>query len=104
MKNVPRKLKGYFPDHIDVMTVRECGWSGMKNGALLRAASARFEIFVSMDLGIPFQQAVSTLPISIILLNAPSNRLNDLRPLAPKLLATLADVCSGQVITISCDT
>jgi hypothetical protein len=49
-------LKHEFPDDVDVLAVPERGWSGMKNGELLRLAAKEFEVFVTMDAGIEYQQ------------------------------------------------
>lgn len=55
-ENVPRKLKHRLtPDH-EVVTVPEQGWAGLLNGALLRAADAEFDAFVTLDRGIVHQQ------------------------------------------------
>ncbi len=76
------------------------GWAGKKNGELLRLAQGRFDAFVTVDRNLSFQQNLSAPGIAIVVLIASSNRLADLRPLAPKLLEKLASLQLGSVTTI----
>lgn len=99
-ENIPRTLKECFPDGIDVRTVPECGWAGMKNGTLLRMAAEEFDVFISMDAGISFQQNVRDIPIGIVLLSAPSNRYQDLLPLMPRVTGALAHTRPGDIYRI----
>jgi hypothetical protein len=87
MNNLPRHLARDIGGH-DVSTVQQCGWAGLKNGDLLRvAAGAGFEVFVTADRNLQFQQNLSLAQLGIVLFVAPSNALEDMRPLVPKLLA-----------------
>jgi hypothetical protein len=84
-----------------VTTVPEAGWAGTKNGELLRLAAARFDAFVTIDQGLTFQQNLAaTLGASrlgVVVLRAPSNRLEELRRLVPALLEALRDLKPGEV-------
>lgn len=82
-ENLPRLLAENLRPH-EVRTVREMQWHGLKNGALLRRAEAEFDVFVTMDRSIPFQQSVRRLDIAVIIIAARSNRLNDLTPWRPR--------------------
>jgi hypothetical protein len=76
---IPCKLKKALPDH-DCQTVPEAGWAGQKNGRLLSfAESAGFELFLTMDKGLPYQQNSTGRSIAILIVRARSNRL---RPVA----------------------
>lgn len=97
---VPRRLGREFAGH-EVLTVTEAGWSGLGNGALLRAASGRFDAFVTVDQGIPFQQNLAGAPIPVVLLVAPSNAIEVLRPLVPKALEALRSLQPGQVVRVA---
>jgi hypothetical protein len=55
---------------------------------------------ITMDSGIPFQQNVGNLPLAVIILRAPSNDIDDLRPLVPSILAALQDLGGRNVIWI----
>ena len=76
----------------DVKTARQVGWSTIKNGELLVLASASFDVFVTVDRNLSFQQNLANLPIAVVVLRAKSNRLADLIPLVPRLLETLTSI------------
>ena len=96
-EQLPRHLAGEIGGH-DVSTVQQCGWAGLKNGELLRVgADAGFEVLVTADRNLQFQQNLSQSRLRIILLVAPSNALEDLRPLLPGLLAAIPRSRAGQV-------
>ncbi len=65
------------------------GWAGVKNGALLSLMTGKFDVFLTSDQNIPYQQNTATLPVALVILVAPSNRLDALEPLVPKVLAIL---------------
>jgi Domain of unknown function (DUF5615) len=85
----------------DVKTVRQAGWSGIKNGELLTLASGRFDIFVTVDRNLTFQQNVGNLRIAVIVLHARTNRLADLLLLVPKLLTAIDAAEVGGVTTVT---
>ena len=87
-------------DH-EVKTARQMGWTSVKNGALLALASSTFDAFVTVDRKLAFQQHLPGFAIAVIVLRAKSNRLQDLRPLVPALLAALVTVQPGTVTVIS---
>jgi predicted nuclease of predicted toxin-antitoxin system len=96
-EQLPRQLAAEISRH-DVSTVQQCGWAGFKNGELLRAAAdAGFEVLVTADRNLQFQQNLSKSRIGIILLVAASNELEDLRPLVPSLLAAIPKSRSGEL-------
>lgn len=65
------------------------GWSGVKNGDLLARSVGQFDVFLTADQNLRYQQNLSALPIAVTVLVAKSNRIKDLRPLIPELLAAL---------------
>lgn len=73
----------------DVKTARQMGWNTIKNGELLALAVERFDVFITVDRNLSFQQNLMSLPIAVVVLQAKTNRLADLRPLVPKLLAAI---------------
>jgi predicted nuclease of predicted toxin-antitoxin system len=90
-ESVPRPLVDLLAGH-DVKTVQAVGWSGVENGELLqRAADAGFDALVTVDAGFEFQQNPSRLPLSVVLLRARSNRLEDLEPLLPEAINRLRE-------------
>jgi hypothetical protein len=79
----------------EVKTARQMGWSAIKNGELLALASDHFEVFVTVDRNLSFQQNLGSLPIAVIVLQARTNRLAELRPHVPSLLAAIESAKPG---------
>ena len=73
-EDLPRRLAALLVGH-EVSTVQRSGWTGIKNGELLRLAATDFDVFVSMDGNLEFQQNVSALPIAVLIVQAVSNRM-----------------------------
>lgn len=87
-------------DH-DARTVRQLGWEHVKNGALLRLASTEFDVFVTVDSNLPYQQNASTLDVAVVVLRARTTRLPDLRRLLPALHETLTNIRRGELHILS---
>ena len=96
-ENVPRKLKVLFTSGCNVRTVQDCGFEGKKNGELLKLAEIDFDVFITMDKGIPFQQATTEYDIAIIVLRAYTNRYADLAPLVPEVNEALKELRVNEV-------
>ena len=79
----------------EVRTARQMGWATIKNGELLALASEHFDVFVTVDRNLSFQQNVGALSITVIILSARSNRLAELKPLVPSLLAAIESAKPG---------
>ena len=89
-ENLPHQLRLELPGH-DVFTVAFMGWGGVENGELLQlAAGAGFDAMLTNDRGLEYQQNLGTLPVAVIVLLAPANTIEAIRPLYPGLLATFA--------------
>lgn len=87
---IPRKFKNSFLDH-QCRTVAEENLSGRKNGELLRSAEASgFEVFISIDRGLEYEQNLRIRAIAVILIQATSSRLQDLLPHVPGIQRVLA--------------
>jgi hypothetical protein len=65
-------------------------WSGVKNGKLLTLAADNFDVFVTADQNLQYQQNLAALPISVVVLVAFDSRLETLRTLIPEVLSSLA--------------
>ena len=83
-ESVPVRLRRSLPSH-SVKTVVEMGWGGVKNGALFALAAKEFDVFLTVDKNLPYQQNLGNLPIAVIVLEAHSNELAALLPLLRKL-------------------
>lgn len=97
---LPKRLARELPGH-DVLTVPQMGWSGISNGKLLALICGNFEVFVTGDGNLPFQQNLKDLPVAVIVLRARSNKIEDLGPLVPALLAALASIKTGELRTLT---
>ena len=98
---IDERFRNALPGH-DCQTARYVGLAGLKNGELLKAAEAAgFEVLVTVDQGIEYQQNLRAHNLMIIILRAASNRLSDLLPLAPLCLDCLNSPQPGNVIRIS---
>ena len=92
----PRALRVELPGH-DVKTVAEAGWAGVKNGALLELAATRFDVLLTVDRNLEYQQNFSGLTIAIIVVDTPSNDIEVLRPLMQKVREALQSARPGIV-------
>lgn len=84
----------------DVKTARQMSWTTIRNGELLALASAEFDVFVTVDRNLAWQQNVSALPIAVIVLRSRSNRLADLQPLVQELLRAIRHATPGTIALI----
>lgn len=81
---LPKKLKREFVNCL-VSTVPEMGWAGKKNGELMTAAFGQFDVFVTADQNLQYQQNLTYANIGVIVLIAINNRIETLSPLMPKV-------------------
>ncbi len=84
----------------DVKTAHQMGWVAITNGELLALASEHFDVFVTVDQNLTFQQNLADLPIAVSMLEARTNRLADLIPLVPLLLAAINSAKPGSVVVV----
>jgi Domain of unknown function (DUF5615) len=97
---VPRKLKNHLPGH-ECQTVPEAGLAGTKNGELLTLAeSAGFQVLLTIDRGIEFEQNLAHRGIAVILICAKSSRLDDLLPYVPDILRVLRSVQRSELVRL----
>jgi hypothetical protein len=87
----------------DVKTARQMGWTAIKNGELLALAEEQFDVFVTVDRNLSFQQNLATLSIAVVVLHAKTNRLADLRPLVPKVQAAIESALPGAIQIVAAD-
>jgi hypothetical protein len=100
---VPARLRKALPSH-QVSTVPEEGWSGVKNGKLLVLAAEKFDALVTVDKNLPYQQSITSLPVSVFVLDAPSNELSYLLPLVPILEVALSSHDPGAYVFLRMET
>lgn len=95
----PKRLRFDFPGH-EVFTVEQAGLKGVKNGALIRVASSQFDVLITVDQNLPFQQNVAAHSIATLILVGRSNRYSDLKSLIRKVLQALPTIKPGDVVKI----
>jgi predicted nuclease of predicted toxin-antitoxin system len=97
-ENLPHDLAALLVGH-QVDTVAGRGWKGVENGELLTRASSDYNAFLTMDRRLPDQQRLTGLPFRVVLVLAPTNRMDHLQPLVPQILEALLTVSPG-VLTV----
>jgi hypothetical protein len=99
-EQLPRQLEPLLIGH-EVRTVQQQSWAGLKNGALLDAAEAAdFDVLVTGDQNLQFQQNLAKRQLGVVVLCATSNALEDLLPLVPGALNAIKTVQAGQVLRV----
>lgn len=97
---LPRDLRTRLVGH-ECETAPKAGFAGKANGELLALAEqSGWQVLLTADLGIPYQQNLAGLSISLIIIRAQSNRLPDLLPHVPAILAALRSIKRGQTLRI----
>lgn len=96
---LPRTLVADFKGH-EVTTVPQAGWAGKSNGELLDLAESDFDVLATIDRGVRFQQNITRRQIAVVAFAAPTNRIDDLRPLMLQALEALETIEPGQFVTI----
>lgn len=96
---VPRTLREQLPGH-EVRTVAESGWIGVKNGELLRLAAQRFDVLLTVDRNLEYQQNLLGSEVAVIVMHAQSNDVAALQPLMSKVLAAIPTAPRGKVTNI----
>lgn len=93
---VDRRLSRDIAGH-EVRTARQMGWTSIKNGELLALAATEFDVFVTVDRNLSFQQNLTGFAIAVVVLRAKSNRLSALQLLIPDLLESMPNAKRGTV-------
>ena len=92
---VKRDLIGH-----DVHTVEEAGFKGLENGDLLRAGAGTYDVLITVDQNLPYQQNVAGLDIAIVVLAAKRNSYARLKPIMPRAVTALETTSPGDVVRI----
>ena len=99
-EQLPRQLARHLAGH-DVRTVQQESWAGLENGMLLTAAeNAGFEVFLTGDRNLDYQQNLRNRLLGVVVLAAPSNALEDLLPLLSEALPAIANVRPGELLRV----
>jgi len=99
---VTRHLKRELANH-EVHTVEEAGFKGLENGDLLKAASGAYDVLITVDRNLPYQQNLTGLEIDVLILSAKRNSYVRLKPLMPKALKALETMNPRDVVVIQAE-
>lgn len=99
-ESVPRQLGAKLEGH-QVVTVPRAGWAGLRNGELLRRAAGQFDVLVTGDQKLEYQQNLRGLQISIVVVVAPNNRVETFLALAERILEAIASARPGTVTRVA---
>jgi predicted nuclease of predicted toxin-antitoxin system len=94
------RVRAAFSDH-EVSTVVDMGWRGITNGKLLALAQEAFDVFVTLDRNLEYQQNLSLLKFGIIVVRVPDNKIGSYRPLFSDLLRAAEVILPGEVIQLT---
>lgn len=101
---VPKRLKRNFTaEGHTCSTVPEAGLAGKTNGELLRLAQRKFQVLITLDKGLPYQQNLAGISIAVLLIRASSNRVADILPSIPESLLALRSIMPGEIVTVGAD-
>ena len=93
-------IKPVFVGH-DVTTIEDAGLKGLKNGVLLNEASGRFDVLITVDQNLQYQQNLENVDIAILILRAPRATYPFLKQLIPVALDELRSIEPGQIVIVS---
>ena len=84
--------------HLSIATVQELGWRGIRNGDLLDLMAGRFQLLITTDKNLPFQQNLLKRQISVI--GLPSNRIGILKRLMPRIALAIDNISPGEFVKL----
>lgn len=99
-ESVPRQLAGRLGGH-EVTTVTREGWAGLRNGDLLRRASGTFDVLVTGDQGLQYQQNLASIHLGVVVVAGQNNRVETFIALAPRILDAIETVQPGAAIVVT---
>jgi hypothetical protein len=100
-ENLPHQLRVELIGH-EAFTTAYMGWMGVENGKLLaKAADQSFDALLTTDRGMEYEQNLGKLPLSIVIIEADSNAIEDIRPLIPKIQAALTNLQPKSLVRIA---
>ena len=98
-ENIPRPLKRMLAG-FDVSTVHELRWDQFQNGKLLDLAEGKFDVFVTADKSVPFQQHMPARKIAMIVVRPKLNKMEYIKPLVGALISAIENASPGDVVVV----
>lgn len=99
-ESLPRELGGLLPGH-EVTTVQQRGWRSKANGDLLSLAELEFDVFLTPDQNLEYQQNVSRFSIGVVVLAVGRNRIESYLPILGEIVAAIEQVTPGTVVRVA---
>ena len=99
-ENLPRLLKRTLPE-FDIRTVQEEGWGSLANGALLRQAEGDFDVALTADRRMQYQQQLTSYAIGIVVIVTPRLQLQTLERAVDSLRRAIVEVRAGEVLRVA---
>lgn len=97
----PKELKTFFAKRgHQSLTVQEAGWAGKQNGELLKLAEANFDVLVTVDTNLRYQQNLEGRKIAIVIIHSSSNRLEHLRQYFPGCISAVEKIKPGEIVQV----
>jgi hypothetical protein len=99
-EGVPVQIRGALKGH-STLTVQEAGWSSFLNGELLAKAEGRFDLFITADKNLKYQQNLSGRTLAILELS--TNKRQMIETNFSKIAETIAKILTGDFISLTLD-
>jgi predicted nuclease of predicted toxin-antitoxin system len=97
----PKVLKAFFAKHgHESLTVQEAGWAGKQNGELLKLAETGFDVLITVDTNLRYQQNLEGRRIAVVILQSSSNRLDHLRQYFPACVLAIEKIKPGEIVQV----
>jgi hypothetical protein len=96
-ENLPVALRHQLSE-FNVVTVQFQGWSGKQNGELIQLIDGRFDVFLTGDKNLRYQQRIETRSIAIV--DLPFTRLQSLEPFLEKIRKAIRNSVAGDYIQV----
>jgi predicted nuclease of predicted toxin-antitoxin system len=97
----PKELKTFLAKHgHKSLTVQEAGWGGKQNGELLKPAETDFDLLVTVDTNLRYQQNLEGRRIAVVILQSSSNRLDHLRQYFPACVLAVEKIKPGEIVQV----
>jgi hypothetical protein len=99
-ENLPRLLRRKLPE-FEIRTVQEEGWGSFKNGELLRRAEGRFDVLLTADRRMRYQQNLTSFVIGVVVIVTPRLQLQLMERSVAELRAAIDRVAPGEIIQVT---
>jgi len=96
---VDPRVKTLLLDHL-AATVHDQGWAAFEDGVLLAAAEREFDVLVTIDRKLEFQQNLAKFRIGVVVVRVPKNQLRYFQVIREELLWAIQRVQAGEVVHV----